>query len=91
MTFCCDFLRFEEDGVYGRTTPGIKYVHKKDEWLGYGDYAVVLVSGNFSPASAINKWARACGVNLRRESSGTDVSLHIQQQQQYTCFNNLNF
>jgi hypothetical protein len=41
-----------------------KYVHKKDEWLGYGDYAVVLVSGNFSPASAINK-----GPSLRRQSS----------------------
>jgi hypothetical protein len=58
MTFCCDFLWFEEDVVYARTTPGIKYVHKKDEWLGYGDYAVVLVSGNFSPASAINKWVQ---------------------------------
>ena len=46
--------------MYGPTTPGIKYVHKKHEWLGYGDYAVVSVSGEKLPA-AINKWVRACG------------------------------
>lgn len=82
MTLCCDFVRFEEDGVYGRTAPGINYVHKKDEWLGYGDYAVVSVSGEKLPG-AINKSVRACG---RQSSPGelkTDLSSYIQQHTSY--------
>jgi hypothetical protein len=74
-TLCCGFVRFEEDGVYGRTAPGINYVHKKDEWLGYGDYAVVSVSGEKLPG-AINKSVRACGRQSSPGESSRRLSSH---------------